>query len=147
MTLPYRRSAQADRCRWPEPDTDGRCRYCGWPLTLVRTYEAEAGVVIGHYRHRRPRLPAGMGAEAQVENPQESSNPHEGGTTLTLSEVVPSDTSVAPDPLSTDRTRSGQLTYPHEPDSNRAFRQRGGASGRLLIPTLDEWVAWKAAVA
>jgi hypothetical protein len=28
-----------------------------------------------------------------------------------------------------------------------AFARRGGAGDRLLIPTLDEWGAWKAAVA
>jgi hypothetical protein len=28
-----------------------------------------------------------------------------------------------------------------------AFARRGGAGDRLLIPTLDEWAAWKAAVA
>jgi len=28
-----------------------------------------------------------------------------------------------------------------------AFARRGGAGDRLLIPTLDEWAAWKAALA
>ena len=54
LLLPYRRSAGADPCRWPEPDADGRCRYCGWALTRVGGHDAQAGYVTGHYRHRRP---------------------------------------------------------------------------------------------
>jgi hypothetical protein len=28
-----------------------------------------------------------------------------------------------------------------------SFRKRAGAGGRLIVPTVDEWAAWKAAVA
>lgn len=122
MTLPYRRSARADRCRWPSPDENGYCRSCGWPLTRVRSYSVPDGPVTGHYRHRYPR---------------------ETGTKLTLSEVVPA----AARSAKPNRTRCAQGTYPHEVDSNRAFVKKGGAGGRLAIPTVDEWLAWKAAVA
>ena len=143
MTLPYRRSAQADRCRWPEPAADGRCRYCGWALTPVRRYDAVAGTVTGHYRHRRPGLPLGMGAQASVPDPDEPVYPHESAQDLALSEDARAGEIATASRLSVDRTPAAQGTYPQPADITLAFVQRAGAGDRLFVPTVDEWAAWK----
>jgi hypothetical protein len=53
-----RLSARLIKCRWPRPDDDGRCRYCGWPLIRVERYDQTAGTVAPHWRHRRPLVHA-----------------------------------------------------------------------------------------
>jgi hypothetical protein len=140
MTLPYRKSAGADRCRWPSPDADGRCRFCGWALTKVRAYGEGTTFVTGHYRHRKPR-------ELALSTWSDREYPHESGTSLALSEVVDGPSSATPASSRTTRTQQAQGTYPQQLDITSAFVQRAGAGSRLIVPTVDEWAAWKAAVA
>lgn len=53
MFKQLRKSMGLTRCRWPSPDRDDRCRFCGWPLTWAG---GAPGQIEGHWRHRRPKL-------------------------------------------------------------------------------------------
>jgi hypothetical protein len=142
-TLPYRRSAKADKCRWQWPDDDGRCARCGWPLYWVADFHTKDGIVAGHWKHRRPPLPMWLkerlawGTGRAHKRAWRLANPgirfpHHVGPRLTLSEeTTPAE------------HESGRYVHTMAVRHNTAFRHRGGAGGRLIVPTVEEWTAWR----
>jgi len=126
------RSIGTRPCRYPQDDGIGHCRHCGWPLDYVPSRGQGATFVSGYWRHR------GGGRPIDGEYPQQKASE------LTLSAVEsPSAEAVAASSLS-DGTRAPFGSYPHQPDVTFAFRQRAGARGRLVVPSLAEWAAFKA---
>lgn len=108
-------------CKWWHPTTDATCSRCGRPVTFVPQHMTKAGPVVEHHRHRRPI----KGRKPHA--------PRKRGTDLTLSA-----------PVCVGHAGPCSEALCGAQGHNSAFRQRAGARNRIVLPSRDEWAAFKA---